>query len=454
MRLTIVFLFFTQLISAQNINGTILDSETNEPIENVTVYFERRNIGTVSNMSGIFNLKIRFKFAETDYLEFSCIGYHSKTIAVSTFKKGNTTIYLSKKLEGLDEVVVNSSVSLNSRIHFKTLKSLKTGVFAFDSQGVGNYIYVISGNSSYIEDPGKRALIAVSNLPRPRFNDLIKEMRQNFSFENYTDKLQIYDIQNNSWSIAETKFRNRAYHNLNSYGNELYILGGKRLSVNRKKEYLDDKIEVFDMGSKTIVIDHTNPHQAINFASFTYQDNIIVMGGSTSKNKKGKKVFTDASHIYNITSGHWYELPKMEIAKETQGVIIDDIIYLIGGYNEKALNVIESYNIKTGTWKTEGTLFNDIERPALAAHEHIIYMFNDGRLLTYDTTTNLLESYKINLDLKHPKMHYHQYKLYIIGGYVENDYSKTALSSLYAIDLDEFSKAKPINSKNLANGNN
>ena len=178
------------------------------------------------------------------------------------------------------------------------------------------------------------------------------------------------------------------------------------------------------------------------------------MGGSTSKNKKGEKVYTDASHIYNITSGHWYGLPKMETAKETQGVISDDIIYLIGGYNEKALNVIESYSIKTGTWKTEGTLFNEMERPALAIHEQIIYIFNDGRLLTYDTSTNLLEAYKINLDLKQPKMHYHQNKLYIIGGYLLNDYSKRASSSLYVIDLDEFDKAKPIDSKNLSHGNN
>ena len=253
MRFTILFLFFTQFISAQHINGTILDSETNEPIENVTIYFERRNIGTVSDVNGRFNLKMNSKFRKTDYLEFSCIGYHSKTVTTLTLKRGNTIIYLSKKLEDLDEVLVNSSVTLNSRIHFKTLKSLKTGVFAFDSQVIGNYIYVISGNSSYIEDSGKRALIAVSNLPQASFGDLIREMRQNFSFENYTDKLQIYDIQNNSWSIAETKFRNRAYHNLNCYGNELYSLGGKRLSVNRKKEYLDDKIEVFDMSSNVLL---------------------------------------------------------------------------------------------------------------------------------------------------------------------------------------------------------
>ena len=449
MRFIFFFIFFTQLVIAQNISGIILDSETNEPIENVSVYFERLNIGTDSDINGAFSFKLNSKLTKSDYLEFSIIGYHGKELVITTFIKGSNTIYLSKKLESLDQVVVNSSINLNSKIPFKTLKSLKTGVFAFDSQLVGNYIYVISGNSSYIEDSGKRAFKEVSNIPQATFADLIKELKRNFSFEDYTDKLQIYDIQNNSWSLAETKFRKRAYHNLNYYGNELYSLGGKRLSVNRKKEYLDNTIEVFDMESNNIVIDNTNPHQAVNFASFTYQDNIIVMGGSTSKNKKGKKVYTDASHIYNIVSGNWYELPKIKTAKETQGVIIDNIIYLIGGYNDKSLAVIESYDLATGTWKTEGTLFSEMERPALATHEDIIYIFNDGRLLTYDTKTNILEAYKINLEIKHPKMHYHQNKLYLVGGYILNDYSTKASASLYVIDFDEFSKTKPVNSKKI-----
>ncbi|WP_298901410.1 carboxypeptidase-like regulatory domain-containing protein [uncultured Psychroserpens sp.] len=449
MRLTLIFFIFSQLIIAQNISGLILDSETNEPIENVTVYFEKYNTGSVSDANGVFNIKVNSRPTENDYLEFSLMGYHSKAIALTMLLPTNNKIYLSKKLENLNEVVINSSKKLKSRIHFKRLKPLKTGVFAFDSQVVGNNIYVISGNSSQIEDSGKRALLAVSNLPRGSFADLIKEMNQNFSFENYTDKLQIYNIEDNSWSVSETKFRNRAYHNLNCYGNELYSLGGKRLSINRKKEYLDDKIEVFDMGSRQITIDHTNPHQAINFASFTYNDNIIVMGGSFSKNKKGKKMFTDASHIYNISSGHWYELPKMTIKKETQGVIIDDVIYLIGGSNGKKLNTIESFAIKTGVWNTEGSLFNAMEYPALAVHKHMIYIFNNRRLLNYNTKTKVLESYKIDLDLNRPKMHYHQNKLYIIGGYLLNEYSKKASSSLYVIDLVEFDKTKLFNSKDV-----
>ena len=72
----------------------------------------------------------------------------------------------------------------------------------------------------------------------------------------------VYDIKTNLWKTSKIKFRKRAYHNLNIYNNTIYVLGGKRVSVNGKFEYLDDKIEVFDTKKATVTIDNTNPHQA------------------------------------------------------------------------------------------------------------------------------------------------------------------------------------------------
>ena len=449
MRAFIVFLFFTQLVIAQNINGIILDSKNNKPIENVTVYFKKGKTGTVSDVKGVFNIHITSKITETDSLLFSRIGYHTQSIPLKTFKKRKTTVYLSKKLESLDQVVVNSSKELKRTIDFKTLASLKTGMYAFGSQIIGNYIYVISGNSSHLEDSGKRALVVINDLPSPSFGDLLKELQNGFYYHGYSDKLQIYDIENNTWVLDETSFRKRAFHNLNSYNNTLYSLGGKRLSPSRKFEYLDDKIEVFDMASKEIIIDHTNPHQAINFASFTYEDNIIVMGGSTALKSDGEKVYTDASHIYNITSGLWYELVKMTSPKETQGVIIDNQIYLIGGHSKSKLKTIESYNITTGTWTNEGDLFDVMAQPGITSHEHIIYIFNDEKLLTYDTIAKTLEEYDINLKLKNSKLHYYKNKLYIIGGYLESSHTIAATANVYVIKLDEFDKTMISKSKKI-----
>ena len=442
MKFTFLFLFFSQLLVAQNFTGIVLDSETKTPLENITVYFERGQTGTTTNISGKFSLKTSAVLLKEDNLQFSFIGYTSKTIALETFRYGTTTIYLSKKLEDLDEVLVKTyKEDLQKSIKFKTLAPLKTSVYAFGSQIIGDSIYVVSGNSSYTEDSGKKALQTMNQYANPTFADFMKEFQLfNFNYEAYNNTLQIYDIQNNTWSISDTKFRKRAFNNVNSHRNTLYSLGGKRLSPSKKYEYLDDKIEVFDLDSNEIKIDDTNPHQAIYFASFNYQDNIIAMGGSTKLNRRGDKEYTDAAHIYNITSGLWYELTTMTTPKETQGVIIDNIIYLIGGNNGSPLKTMESYNITTGIWTNEGQLFEGMEQPGLATHNNIIYIFNDEKLLTFNTITKSLKEYEILLKLKNSKLHYHKNKLYIVGGFTQNTHTIAASAKLYAIDLIEFDK--------------
>ncbi len=445
--IVVLFLFVSQFVIAQSISGSVIDSKTKEPLENVTVYIQKNKSGTASDSNGKFKFTPSSKVSKSDIILFSRIGYYTIKITIAKFRRKKNTIKLSKKLEELDEVVINASETLNDEIGYKKLASLKSGVFAFDSQLVGNQIYVIAGNSSYEEDPYKKVLIEAGRMQMPSFAWFIREASIDFSRESYSDLLQIYDIEKNTWSISETKFRKRTNHNVNPYGNELYVLGGKRLSNIGRYEYLDEKIEVLKMGSNEVIIDDTNPHQAANFASITYNDNIIVMGGSIKQKRNGKKVYSDASHIYNITSGKWYELPKMETAKETQGVIIDNKVYLIGGHDGSKLNTIESYDLKTGSWKNEGKLFTKMESPALTTHQHMIYIFDEDKLLTYNTITKVLEGYDIRLSLRSPKMHYHQNKLYVLGGYTFNEYSSTASPDVYVIDADEFSKTAPLNSK-------
>ncbi|NOY47331.1 MAG: galactose oxidase, partial [Chlorobi bacterium] len=237
--------------------------------------------------------------------------------------------------------------------------------------------------------------------------------------------------------------------NLNYYNNKIYIIGGIRLSTNREFYYLDDKIEVFDLKTQTIIIDNTNPHQATNFASFIYDNNIIVMGGSVKLKNNGKKLFTNKSHIYNLESGYWYQLKDMSEAKEVKGVLIKNKIYLIGGFNIKPLKEIESYNLTTGKWEREGELFSPIAIPALAYHNNFIYIYNNKKICTYNIETKELTEYLIDLPFKSSELYYFDDKLYILGGYFENEYSKTPSRNLYSIHLSEFKKTAINKSKTL-----
>ncbi|AMC11269.1 hypothetical protein Lupro_08380 [Lutibacter profundi] len=234
------------------------------------------------------------------------------------------------------------------------------------------------------------------------------------SMHKYNNDLQLYDIKNDSWIKLKSKFKKRAYHNLNFYNHKIYVVGGKNISANGKFEYLDDKIEVFDVDKDIVIIDNTNPHQAVNFASFTYKGNIIVMGGSIKKKNNGFKEYSNKVDLYDIKTGNWYQLGNMPIAKEVKGVLIEDKIYLVGSFNKKPLASIESFDLTTQKWKKEGNLFYGIGKPAITHKENLIYLFNDGKISTYNVLTKELNAYLIDLFMEAPELYYYDYTYWVV----------------------------------------
>ena len=448
-QLFIILFFSTFAVIGQNISGAVLDAETNAPIENATVYFKKENSGTVTDDKGRFELKIPSKINPSDTIRFSIIGYAPKNYSFSKLEELHFIIHLSKQTENLKEVTVTSKRELNPRISFKKLSPLVRGVYDFGSVLINGKIYVIGGDESYYDDKAMRVFTNVASTSESKFKDLINGTRANFYWGNYNSNLQVYDIEKDTWTISKLKFQERAYHNINYFDGKIYVLGGKTLSTNRQMEYLDDKIEVLDLNTNQIITDNANPHQAVNFASFTYQDNIIVMGGSIKQPRKGKKVYSDKSHIYNITSGFWYELPKMNEPKEANGIIVNNKIYLIGGFHDVPLLEIESYDLSAGKWNNEGDLFDRMENPALTFYDNTIYIFDDGNILTYNIESKILNEYDIDLKLKDARMHCYKNDLYILGGFTEEDYTIEPSPNVYSIDLTEFYKTKIINSKKV-----
>lgn len=441
-KLTLLLFFSIFTSFSQNINGKVLEVETNTPIEYVNVYLKKTKEGNFTNEKGEFHIKLHSNLKPTDTIHFSIIGYNTKYIIFSELKKLNFLVHLSKKTEQLNEVTISNQKELKNQIPFKKLSSLKKGVYNFGSELIENKIYVIGGDQSFIEDTEKKVFHEVSNIPKATFKDFLKTMRNNFTKESYSDKLQIYDIEKNNWSISNLEFRKRAYHQTVYINDELYVLGGKSLSRNGKYEYLNNKIEVLNLQKGQITIDETNPHQAINFASFSYMDNIVFMGGSTKVKRSGEKVYSNESHIYNTSSGYWYKLPKMTRPKEVSGIIIKNKIYLIGGFNKTPLTEIESYNLKNGQWKKEGDLFSGMENPALAYSDNYIYIFSSGLILTYNTTTKTLNEYKIGLYTKSSRMHCYDGNLYIFGGFIVDEFTKSTSSKVSVINLSDFYKTK------------
>ncbi|MDV7186617.1 kelch repeat-containing protein [Lutibacter sp. TH_r2] len=443
--LLVFFSFSAYLSFSQHIEGKVLDAITKKPIEDVSVYIRKANSGTITNDKGYFYLKIPPKSSTNDTIYFSHISYKELKTSYKD-KKSDYSVYLQSANNVLKQINLSEKRNLKPTIQFKKLASMKNAIHSFGERLVNDKIYVLGGDASFEYNEFKKLMEFDPE------NALAKFITKggNHNWESYKRDLLIYNLKLNSWStLSEPKFSKRAYHNLINLNNKLYVLGGKRLSKSKKLEYLDDKIEIFNLENNTITIDHTNPHQAVNFASFTYNNNIIVLGGSIKKNKLGVKEYTNKVHLYNTESGYWYLLNNMPVAKETQGVLINNKIYLIGGYNKKALNTIETYDLLTGTWKKEGELFNAISKLAVTSNGSTIYFFDEGNIYTYNIITKELKKYLIDLSLKSAKLCFNNNTLYILGGFKETKYSIFPSSGLFSIDISEFNNTKVNKSKKL-----
>lgn len=102
--LFIILLCFSQIGWAQQktFTGTVVDDVTSEPLVGVTVKLKNSpNIGTVTNIDGIFSIKI----SEGDILQLSYVGYVAKEIKVRNIS-AKVRITMEESRQELEEVVV------------------------------------------------------------------------------------------------------------------------------------------------------------------------------------------------------------------------------------------------------------------------------------------------------------------------------------------------------------
>jgi hypothetical protein len=435
----LIFFFISTNTDAQVIKGIILDNVSEEPIIDAYVFFKNTNTGTHTNKKGRFNLKLPQNNRRADTLTISHINYLTKEIINPVFT-GRDSVFLQSKANILSEVQIKQNKKLKRKLGYKKMRSIPIGIYNFASFIKDGEIYILSGDISYLVDAYQKA---IQDYPYLNFYELQMRVMENQTMMSYSDKIMIYDIKTDSWKTENDKLIKRASHTVNHIGGKAYITGGKRLSDNRYFEMLVNKIEVYDLNTKKIEIDKTNPHQSVNSASFSYNDNIIIMGGSVKKNKLDKKTFSDKVHVFDTKTGLWYDLASMPSPKETSGVLINDKIYLFGGYNNEQLDDLESYDLKTGKWKIEGKLFDKIGIPAIASNgDDTVYFYSNGKLNLYNVKTRILKQYLIDLFIESSKIQYFENKLYLLGGYNATRYEISPSSAVYSIDLDELDNSR------------
>ena len=436
----LLFSFIASTTNSQTFQVKVVDNNTQLPIFEAHLKFGKEIFLTNKKGIAIVPKKV------SKNLEISHIKYQTQYFKLKNTK--NLIIYLSENAQKLDEVNITSKRNLKKEIDFTKLQELPKTIHSFGSVLNGNKLYTFGGDGSdYIYSNRKGLNEALGSDEGSMLQFLTKPKPINFY--KYRRTVFAFDFNTETWETTKTEPKARAYHNAILHNNNVYLLGGKRLTLTKMKEMLMPQIEVLNLQNDSIKIDEMNPHQGVNAATVIFEDKLLVIGGSLKLQGNGLKKYSDKIHFYDFKTGYWYLLTTMSKGKETSAIIVNKKLYLFGGSKNKKLTEIESFNLITGKWEKEGALFTAMEKPAITKHQNTVYLFEKDRIVTFNAQTKELKEFRINLPLYFSQIHVKNDNLYIVGGTIIRNFENRPQKSFIKISLDEFYNTSIRKSKTL-----
>ncbi|WP_089744226.1 Kelch repeat-containing protein [Chryseobacterium taihuense] len=246
-------------------------------------------------------------------------------------------------------------------------------------------------------------------------------------FANFTEK---YSIKDNRWSIINSKLLPRKFANSETYNNKIYIFNG----------WGNSHLEILDLETNKITKGAVNRAYTGNAGSAIHNGKIYTFGGS-GLNNAATTVFSDRFQYYDIASDTWHPLPNMPNAREARGKIVNDKLYVIGGFNGTSSRLVNVYDLTKNEWTEQYTMPAAISGHSLAVSGTKIFIaggYNNQNFLAYfDTETNKLHQLSSNMiPRRHAAAEIYNNKLYIMGGSTASS-TKSAIKSLQVADISE-----------------
>lgn len=282
-------------------------------------------------------------------------------------------------------------------LNFKNLANMSAGRGAITSVIVDDNIYVSNG---YQENSGNA---------------------------NYIEK---YNITDNKLSVFNSSLLSKKFANSETYNNKIYIFNG----------WGNSHLEIVDLETNKITKGAVNRSYTGNAGSAIHNGKIYVFGGS-GLNGAATTKFSNRFQYYDIASDTWHPLPDMPTARETKGKIVNDKLYVIGGFNGTSSRLINVYDLNTDRWTDQFTMPAGISGHALAVSGNKIFIaggYNNQTFLAYfDTATNKFHQLSSNMiPRRHAAAEVYNDKLYIIGGSTTS-VTKSAIKSIQVADISE-----------------
>ncbi|NIF03967.1 T9SS type A sorting domain-containing protein [Chryseobacterium sp. Tr-659] len=251
--------------------------------------------------------------------------------------------------------------------------------------------------------------------------------QENGGNANFIEK---YNITDNKWSVLNSTLIPKKFANSETYNNKIYIFNG----------WGNSHLEIFDLATNTITKGAVNHSYTGNAGSAIYNGKIYVFGGSGLNGAKST-VFSDRFQYYDIASNTWHPLPNMPTAREAKGKIVNDKLYVIGGFNGTSSRLVNVYDLNANLWIKQYTMPAGISGHSLAVSGNKIFIaggYNNQTFMAYfDTTTNKLHQLSSNMiPRRHAAAEVYNNKLYIIGGSTTS-LTKSSIKSIQAADISD-----------------
>ena len=243
-----------------------------------------------------------------------------------------------------------------------------------------------------------------------------------------------YNPDTDTWEMFGENLISRRYTVAEYVNGNIYLFNG-RTDTNA--------VEIINTTTGEVSISLTNPFPVTYGGSAVWNDKIYIFGGRGYADEG--QVYSNHLYEFDPQDESWTRLADMPDSTNTNGVIVDGVLYTFGGYNGEVSSDINAYYIDSDVWETVGQMSAPISAHSVSTDGELIYIIGDygniefsgvyhpGDNEFYDKTSNMegrRHSSSVYLD-----------GLYVYGGaqpegYNDNE-SYTALSSLQWGELYE-----------------
>jgi len=218
-----------------------------------------------------------------------------------------------------------------------------------------------------------------------------------------------YNPNNDSWELFGENLLQRRYTNAEYVDGNIYVFNGYNGSS------ASDTVEIIDTNTGEVTYSATNPYPVWYGGSAVWNDKIYIFGGGTDSE------YSNRLYEFDPATESWTRLADMPEAINTNGVVVDGVLYTFGGYNGDVSSAIHAYDIYEDTWENVGLMTYPISANSVTTDGELIFVVGDYSDIefcgVYDTYEYEFFELETNMEgRRHSSSVYMNGDVYAFGG--------------------------------------